>query len=277
MAEKKGGRRQFLTQLCKEIKSTGRAAMNKSEVYAKAVESGTVLLSLDDPDLVKAHESFKLLDRPTIDVWNMDTIDATKKMVQDYKLEKRPLVLNLASAWIPGGGWEKGSEAQEECMFFQTFLCNHLYPLFRKPPYIKDREFIVSTSVPVIRSSGATNYEPLEAKERWFIDVMTMAAIRFPKLAKGGKAYAKDPDKELMRDKIHCIFLAAKHLGYTSLVLGAIGCGAYANPREEILELFQEALDLYGSGFQHIVFAVFDKTPDKSSNFSVFSEKFAKK
>lgn len=86
----------------------------------------------------------------------------------------------------------------------------------------------------------------------------------------------EDKDREEMLEKVKMLFWVAKEQGVTHLVLGAWGCGAYGNPTEEVAGIFKKVL--LGdrrresvTGFEEVVFAVFDK----GENLSVFSEVFS--
>lgn len=73
------------------------------------------------------------------------------------------------------------------------------------------------------------------------------------------------------------LLMALKHKS-THLILGALGCGAYHNPPEEVAKMFRRvmlgnskgkgAMDL--SGIEEIVFAIFDD----GVNLKVFKEYF---
>jgi len=52
------------------------------------------------------------------------------------------------------------------------------------------------------------------------------------------------------------MFHVAALNGHDSLVLGAIGCGAFNNPADEVCNLFKEVISNYGILFKEIVFAV---------------------
>ena len=56
----------------------------------------------------------KVCDSTVIKVYNCDTLVGTKRMIDQGM---KPLVLNMASNFVPGGGVRKGSRAQEECLF----------------------------------------------------------------------------------------------------------------------------------------------------------------
>ncbi len=63
--------------------------------------------------------------------------------------------------------------------------------------------------------------------------------------------------------------------GHTMLVLGAIGCGAFRNPPEEVVRCWQEVLneaEFAGGWFKEIWFAVYDRRNE--GNFEIFKQAF---
>ena len=87
--------------------------------------------------------------------------------------------------------------------------------------------------------------------------------------------YESGADKEMMVLKVRLILRVAKEKGVTHLVLGALGCGAYHNPPEEVAKIFRrEILGGRGregvTGIEEIVFAIFDE----GENLRVFREVF---
>lgn len=76
--------------------------------------------------------------------------------------------------------------------------------------------------------------------------------------------------------KIKLILLTAHQKKTTHLILGALGCGAYHNPPEEVAKMFRKCI--YGDrkgkgvldlgGLEEIVFAIFDD----GVNLKVFGE-----
>ena len=64
--------------------------------------------------------------------------------------------------------------------------------------------------------------------------------------------------------KVRHILQVAKEKGVTHLVLGALGCGAYRNPPEEVAEIFRREIMGYKTrkpfeGVEEISFAIFDE------------------
>jgi uncharacterized protein (TIGR02452 family) len=81
----------------------------------------------DGPPLIQAHKTFKT----KVSVVEMDCLEAAHLEVQKGS---RPLVLNMASANSPGGGYRKGDGAQEENLFRRTNYLMSLDDLFGMNP-----------------------------------------------------------------------------------------------------------------------------------------------
>ena len=177
-----------------------------------------------------------------IEVKDMDTFDYAMDLCdQGY----RPLVLNMASDYKPGGGVRSGKTAQEECLFRRSNA--HLthpedwYPL-------QWNDVIFSPSVTIIKDS---EYKLLP--ETYDVGMIAVAGIRKPRLING---LYSDDDRYDVSLKIESIFkIAIKHK-YDSLVLGALGCGVFQNPPEEVASIFKVMINTYKKHFKKIVFAV---------------------
>lgn len=188
-------------------------------------------------------------------VVNQDTFEAAEEITQKGH---RPLVLNLASDFKPGGGVEKGAKAQEEDLFRRSDYYRHLdrrwYPL--KPTHA-----ILSPGVTVIKDTEYNKQKPY-----FQVDCLAVAGLRHPKLV-SGKFQPKD--EELLRTKIRQIFQIADQHKYDYLVLGALGCGAFGNPPEEVARIFKEELDKFEHSFVEVVFAVLCRRD--LYNYQIFS------
>lgn len=209
--------------------------------------------------------------RPEVIVVNSDTLDEAVKLVEDGFT---PLVLNLASERQPGGGVEGGYQAQEEDIFrrsnYMSCTNKQFYPL-------GPEECVVTEGVVVFKDA---DYQKMS--NGVVMDFIAMPGVRNPPIARddGVPSYRNEEDDDLMCLKIDMIFRyatlqseAADQEGeYDSLVLGALGCGAFHNPTERVCEIFQEAVLKYGPYFKKIVFAVMSS--GNNSNFEVFSKRF---
>lgn len=93
----------------------------------------------------------------------------------------------------------------------------------------------------------------------------------------GKLVYDVEQDKEAMIMKIRLVFQVAKLKGITHLVLGALGCGAYKNPPEEVAKIFRKVI--FGDrkrgpveGVEEILFAIFDDGENLRTFRKVFKE-----
>jgi uncharacterized protein (TIGR02452 family) len=198
---------------------------------------------------------------------------------QMAKNGKRPLLLNMASATSPGGGYRKGDGAQEENLFRRSDYCRSLDigldDFFQQRPerlhcssdcqlepmYVQNTMYpmdeygaIYTSGITVFRQSEDTGYafmqSPLEN-----VCALAMAAYREPELKENTLA----PKCAVgTRKKIENIFAIAYHHKHDSLVLSAFGCGAFKNPPDHIVKLFQSVIEQYAGFFESIVFAIID-------------------
>jgi uncharacterized protein (TIGR02452 family) len=216
---------------------------NTNQHFSAIKQTDSLLYNLcDEFDEAELEINYNSEEASIVEVKDVDTLDvATELCSEGYK----PLVLNMASDYKPGGGVRSGKTAQEECIFRR---CNaHLTHPEEWYPLEWD-EVIFSPTVTVIKDS---KYAMLPN----FCDVgmLAVAAIRKPKLKYG---MYSDEDREIMTLKIEIIFkIAIKHK-YDSLVLGALGCGVFENPPEEVASIFKVMINTYGRYFKKIVFAV---------------------
>ena len=75
------------------------------------------------------------------------------------------------------------------------------------------------------------------------------------------------------------VLAAALNKGHDSIVLSALGCGAFGNPPAEVARIFHASLSNFNGLFKKVVFAIIDdhnstSAADGKSNFQVFSKFF---
>ena len=212
----------------------------------------------------RAIQSKSPVDMP-VTVWDMDTIDCAYML--KYELGFNPVVLNMANAYTAGGGVESGAIAQEESLFrrsnYHLSTTPELYP-------IGPTELLYSPKVHISRKSDG---QPVD--KDFYLDFIASAAIDSPCLMIDG-AYTPS-DRELMRLKIEHIFQKAYDLGHDSILLGAFGCGAFRNPPDQVVELFEHVLDQFSGYFRRVDFAILKHVYGKTSgldNFDIFDQYF---
>jgi uncharacterized protein (TIGR02452 family) len=190
-----------------------------------------------------------------VQVTNETTLGAARRLV-DQGL--RPLALNFANGTHPGGGFLRGALAQEEVLcrssaLYQTLVGDPMYEAHRRRPLQDSTDWaIYSPDVPVFRTDdGTTLHEP------WLLSFITCAAPYAPEI---GQPLAGD----LLQQRIHRVLAIARAYGHVTLVLGAWGCGAFANDPHHTARDFRQALthDFRGA-FTEVVFAITDWSPER--------------
>ena len=227
-------------------------------------------------------------DIPTIvEVQNIDCLYAGVQLKgQGYN----PAVLNMASRRNPGGGVTTGAGAQEETLFRRTNLFRSLYQF---APYAEqygikcslyqyplDRNFggVYTPDAIYFRESEQKGYALLEKPVS--LSFITVAGMNRPDLTIGGMI--ANHHVEHIKNKIRTIFRIGLIHGHDSLVLGALGCGAFRNPPRHVARLFHEVIDEpeFKNRYRLIVFAILDdhnahQKHNPEGNFKPFADEFA--
>jgi uncharacterized protein (TIGR02452 family) len=190
-----------------------------------------------------------------IQVTNETTLGASMRLV---KSGLEPLALNFANGIHPGGGFLGGAKAQEEVLcrssaLYQTIIDDQMYLAHRKRLRSDSTDWaIYSPDVPVFRTDDGT-----ELKQPWLLSFITCAAPYAPAI---GKKEAAD----LLQKRIHRVLDIAQAYRHSSLVLGAWGCGAFANDPHRTAKNFRQALENdFGGSFSDIIFAITDWSPER--------------
>ncbi len=205
--------------------------------------------------------------RQTIaEVTGETSLEASARLVRDESLAA--LCLNFASARTPGGGFLKGSQAQEESLARSSGLYPTLLRMKAMYDYHRSHDtalysdhMIYSPEVPVFRKDAG---ELLDAP--YPLSFLTSAAVN------AGVLLQNEPEsagriRDVMARRMHRALWVARQHGHETLVLGAWGCGVFQNDPEMIAELFYEALGpggIFSGDFSRIVYAVYDPSSDKS-------------
>lgn len=221
----------------------------------------------------------------------MITVTKNKSFEAAMKIRKehpdwKIAVLNFASATNPGGGVKTGSSAQEESLcrcstLYPTLMQNWLWDQF----YGKNRNAhdnlhtdacIYSPGVVICKTDG-TWPERMEEKDWVTVDVISCAA---PNLRKRSGNY-HNPEHgltpEISAGELYTLHkkraehilhvVAANHAD--ALVLGAFGCGAFANDPNVVARAYKEAITSYSQYLRMIEFAVYCRQ-DETVNYDAF-------
>lgn len=189
----------------------------------------------------------------------------------------RVAVLNMASDKNPGGGWLGGASAQEEALCYRSTLAASLHKGYYP---ISPRSGLYTPDVVVFRQGMGAGHGlmAIPATELPVTSVLSVAGLRRPDVrpGDGGRlVFAAKGARDLTKDKMRLCLRMAASRGHVLLVLGAIGCGAFRNPPQEIADCWMEVLsenEFAGGWFKEIWFAVFDTRGEV--NCKIFSEVF---
>lgn len=264
--------------------SENKIPLNKDNSFDKIAENTVFYAdttSLITETSTKYTTKFSAIDADCLEVANLLR-----------KLGKKPVVLNMASAQTPGGGVISGAGAQEENLFRRSNMHLSLYqyaefakqykiaqnPTFQYP--LRAGGGIYSKGITVFRSSESTGYRLLN--EPYELDFIAVAAIYSPPLIKvENQFYLADSCVENTKTRLRTILKIAIAQNHTTLVLSAIGCGAFANPPAHIAVLFQEIFEEteFKNVFEMVVFAIFNdhnshKEHNPEGNIAPFQKVF---
>jgi uncharacterized protein (TIGR02452 family) len=187
-------------------------------------------------------------------------------------------VLNLASETRPGGGFRNGALAQEECLCYRSSLSLSLHPSYYPLPTLSA---IYTPNVLLIRTAMSSGHILLDlsnpADNLPVTSVISVAGLRHPD-TKDGK-FAMEAERNTTKRKIRLSLRVAARQGHAKVVLGALGCGVFANPPGDVAQCFLEVFredEFRGGWWEDVVFAVLDNVRgdeggvDGSGNFGVF-------
>ena len=221
---------------------------------------------------------------------SIDCVDLAERLISNGL---NPAILNLASATRPGGGYDKGLSAQEESLCRSSNLSLSLYQ-YSDPKYKNIQESgvphkcigypfdinyggIYTPNVMFFRHGKSKLYTLREKPFK--CDVITVAGLSFNGRSdysgKNELEYRSESGgftsegNEIMLNKIRTIFRMAVEHGKESIVLGALSCGAYKCPPEEVAKQFRTVIEEpeFKNKFKLLVFAILEK-PRKPHGFN---------
>lgn len=223
--------------------------------WRNAVQAACAAKVSIDPDAELPSNKRVAFAETKVRVTNETTLGASRGLVERGS---RPLALNFANGIQPGGGFLGGARAQEEALcrssaLYQTLVGDPMYEEHRKRQLPDSTDWaIYSPDVPVFRMDDGT-----ELQHPWLLSFITCAAPYAPVI---GQPQAGD----LLQKRIHRVLAIARAYGHSTLVLGAWGCGAFANDPHRTAIDFRQALENDNSGaFSDIVFAIADWSPQR--------------
>lgn len=204
------------------------------------------LYSESDEKYVKS----KLGSRLHVEMTSETTHEAVLRLCSDGYFV---CALNFASYFNPGGGFLKGSMAQEESLCAASGLYKILYdcPVYdyrhhdrNVPPEYRD-EMIYSPKVPFVD-------EPYTMGMLHLCDVVSVSA---PNCNRVSVTRTSAVNSAIERRLTACYIQPYIH-GCNALVLGAWGCGVFKNDPATIANTMYNLNETYGCAYDRIVFAL---------------------
>ena len=188
----------------------------------------------------------------------------------------KPLVMNFANAFQPGGGFRLGANAQEEALC----RCSTLYASLRSADAtvmyrynlwhfsrVASDYMLISPQVCVFRDEHC----------QLLTQPFQVGVVTVPAPNRRGAAFfaSKSLIAETMTRRIRILLAVAADKGYKTLILGAWGCGAFGNSADDVSGYFRKVLveEEFGRLFDEVCFAVYGKTEGK--NILAFKKSFA--
>lgn len=247
----------------------------------QAAKNATKLYEADEyPKLPTPKEN-----NHSIEVTRSKTFEAAMRIHDDHP-DWKIAALNFASATNPGGGVRTGSRAQEESLC----RCSTLYPTLAqewlwREYYTKNREennnlhtdaCIYSPGVVICKTDTAFP-ERLNERDWIIVDVISCAAPNLRR--RPGNRHNPEYGRSitLSQEALYQLHVKrAKHILHIAaanrvdaLILGAFGCGAFANDPTVVARAYKEAVMEYRRHFSLIEFAVYCRA-EETINYNAF-------
>jgi len=209
------------------------------------------------------------------------TLEAVYKYYAINDKKEKIGVLNFASAKYPGGDVWNGARAQEESLCRASTLYSCLNTKYLKEKYYsyhikKKNEYtdriIYIPNILVFKSDDNIFSQNLDEKKWYNIDIISCAAHN-------QKAFKLKDEKlkEINYNKIKAIIECAVENNIDNLILGAFGCGVFANDPKLVSKTFKKILidENYYKYFKNVHFAIFTTLKEKK-NLDEFTKTFEK-
>lgn len=220
---------------------------------------------IDRSVIYRSCEPVAAVGEPTFVVTSNDSV--SEIFAQDYA---RAVVLNFASYKNAGGGFTKGSCAQEESLCMESYLYNVLRSFQLKfYEYNGERLKRGLYTDAAIYTPGVLFFKDDAVK---YCDVLTCAApnnsLRFKY-----HSFTEEENTAALKQRIEFVRNIIESAGVDVAILGAWGCGVFQQNPTEVAELFKEAFSK--TSLKKIVFAV-PCSEHSKENYGAFVKVFSK-
>lgn len=259
-------------KLCKKNEKL-KEAVKKSTEGQKLILEGTELTAVDK-------------NRYDVQAKVVVSKKRTYEAASAYKGTKTA-VHNFASASNPGGGVEKGANAQEECLcrcsglFFSLNtpkMWDGFYTPHRKAHDPIHNDDIIFTPAVIVFKTDTAEPKLMDETQWYDVDVITCAAPNLRERPSNGynsgdgNKSANITDKDLLalhEKRLRRILDVAVSEKDETVILGAFGCGAFMNNPEIVALAAKNVIKEYLYAFRNIEFAVYCPPRDEQ-NYKIF-------
>lgn len=270
-------RRDMMIQIAQdsiEISKLGEYQIG-NRIYRFDTENNTKFFT-DFTTVVSEVQKKPKVGNTQIEVCNEGTVDAIFRLSKSKQKNLSLGVLNFASAYNPGGGFESGAMAQEECLAY----CSDLYKKqvdgawdyyeinrAKRNPLYTDNMFM--SNVTFFRNGGFTLIS-----NPTMCNVLTSPAVNMGAL-KDRSEKSLSNAKKIMKNRMRKILYLFAYYDCKDIVLGAFGCGVFANNPNDVAKFWYELLHEEGlkGYFNSVTFSILDK-PGRDSNIEIFKKYF---
>lgn len=190
---------------------------------------------------------------PEVTVVAQDSVGAILDNGRGYPQFCDMAVLDFASFTSPGGGYLKGSWAQEQALCAESYLFNVLDA--QRDWYAENRRRNINCELYRDRALVVPAVRFERGKVHAYADVIVAAAPNV-KRARADYHLSDEVLEGALRDRIRFVLAIADSLGREKVVLGAFGCGAFGWDAEKVAEVLRGELASGAHGMRQVILAV---------------------
>lgn len=259
-----------------------RASDRKEAQRAESVRHTIEMHDRFAPEIERSAKGARFYDRipegagalagrvPKVEVVDEDSVSAVLQRGRGLAKACDLAVLDFASFTHPGGGYDRGTMAQEESLCAESFLYNVLKGFGGW--YADNRRRNINCELYRDRAIMVPQVRFEREKYHSYADVIVAAA---PNLRRARADYHVDDEvaRRALEGRIRLVLGIADVLGRQKLVLGAFGCGVFGWDAAVVAEAFRAELASGLHVASEVVFAV--PSSRRDSNLAYFEHAFA--
>ncbi len=291
-------RQHYLTDLAKYVMQDNLLLSRNQNVFT-IYESRDQMFGLINPKGFHLRDTRLNTDEKTLQIImvNDDTLEVAEAFSRVY--EEWPLILNFASPFQPGGDFKSGASTQEEMLMYRS---SYYHSLNAAHQFITREKMLNETDFDAI-SMNRGKYIPFHRcihSPHVYIygdlhkDFKRITLDPTDKIRKVSMIAAAAPcfigqnvTEEMLTTTVKdalttmwtTIIKTAMACGNKHLLLGPIGCGAFAPKRKKedykrlVASTLCQVLTTYGNYFETIIFADYD-SKKQYENYKIFKDQF---